>query len=171
MNPLKSIPAIIRSRWRLALAFLAVTTTAAVWLRCGPLPQGLLDGRQIDFDPVVDREGTPLYEARADGGVRSVPMDADTIPPFLAQATVAAEDRRYWSHPGVDPLGVFARSGGTCARAASSKGSTLTQQTAKLLLARQAPAGNRGSGPNCRNPCWRCGSNTASTSAKSWRCI
>ena len=108
-------------RRRLALGLTVAALGTGLWLRCAPLPHGLLDGRQVASTLVVDREGTPLYEARGDGGVRSVPMSAETIPPILAAATVAAEDHRYWSHPGVDPIGSFARCGATCARDGSSK--------------------------------------------------
>jgi penicillin-binding protein 1C len=72
-------------------------------------------------------------------------MDATAIPPALAAATVAAEDHRYWSHPGIDPVGIVrALWRNVRARAVVEGGSTLTQQTAKLLLARREPAGRRG---------------------------
>ena len=128
-----------------AVVLVGVVLCAGTWLRCGPLPPGLLDGRQVASTLVVDREGTPLYEARGDGGVRSVPMEADAIPPVLAAATVAAEDHRYWSHPGVDPIGIArALWRNARARRVIEGGSTLTQQTAKLLLARQSAARTRG---------------------------
>src|SRR5687768_13152651 len=128
---------VLRSRRRLALAFGAVCAIAALsaWLRFGPLPPGLLDGRQPASTLVVDRHGEPLYEALGPGGIRGVPLTAENIPPALAAATVAAEDRRFWSHPGVDPIGI-ARAAWRNVRARSvvEGGSTLTQQTAKLLL-------------------------------------
>jgi penicillin-binding protein 1C len=128
-----------------AVVLVAASLCGGIWLRCGPLPPALLDGGQVPSTLVVDREGTPLYEARGDGGVRGVPMTADAIPPVLAAATVAAEDHRYWSHPGVDPIGIArALWRNARARRVVEGGSTLTQQTAKLLLARQSPAGHRG---------------------------
>lgn len=137
-----------RGRSRRRLLALAVTASAlgcAVWLRCGPLPEGLLDGRHAESTLVVDRDGVPLYEALGAGGVRSVPMTAQNIPPVLAAATIAAEDHRFWSHPGVDPIGVTRAAWRNLrARRVVEGGSTLTQQTAKLLLGRQSPDRHRG---------------------------
>ena len=67
------------------------------------------------------------------------------LAPSLVAATIAAEDRRFWSHPGVDPVAI--------ARAAWQNlsegqivegGSTITQQVAKLLLNRGSPKRVRG---------------------------
>lgn len=143
MQPLRTF---LRSRrGRLLLALIAAGGCGAVWLRCGPLPSGLLDGRYAASTLVVDREGVPLYEALGTGGVRSVPMTAETIPPTLAAATLAAEDHRFWWHPGIDPIAI-ARAGwrNLGARQVVEGGSTLTQQTAKLLLSRQRPDRHRG---------------------------
>ena len=141
----KLLPTLVRSRSGSGAGARWRSHGTGLWLRCAPLPHGLLDGRQVASTLVVDREGTPLYEARGDGGVRSVPMSAETIPPILAAATVAAEDHRYWSHPGVDPIGIVrALWRNVRARRVIEGGSTLTQQTAKLLLARQAPGSTRG---------------------------
>ena len=56
--------------------------------------------------------------------------------PYIPKAVIAIEDRRFYSHFGVDPIGL-ARADGhqSDARAASSQGgSTLTQQLAKNLF-------------------------------------
>jgi penicillin-binding protein 1C len=126
------------------LALMAACGTA-VWLRCAPLPAGLLDARHASSTLVVDRQGEALYEALGSGGVRGVAMTAESIPPVLAAATVAAEDHRYWSHPGVDPIAI-ARAGwrNLRGRRVVEGGSTLSQQTAKLLLSRQHPDRRRG---------------------------
>jgi penicillin-binding protein 1C len=134
-------------RARIALSATIAALCAAALLRCGPLPEGLLDARQAPSSLVVDRQGVPLYEALGDGGVRSRPMTADAIPPLLAAATVAAEDHRFWSHPGIDPIAVARAAWRNLrARRVVEGGSTLTQQTAKLLLARRHPARHRGVG-------------------------
>jgi penicillin-binding protein 1C len=132
-------------RQRLAVFLTGGAIGGLVWLRCGPLPPGLLEERTAASTLVVDRTGAPLYEALGPGGVRAVAMSADTIPSSLAAATVAAEDRRFWSHVGVDPRGI-ARAAWRNVRARDivEGGSTLTQQTAKLLLARRTPGRQRG---------------------------
>ena len=123
---------------------LAVLSALALWLRLGALPSGLLD------DPapstlIVDRRGVPLYEARAADGTRGITVTADSLPEHMVAATVAAEDRRFWSHPGVDPLSVLrAVKTNLAERAIVEGGSTISQQVAKLLLNRQVPHRRRG---------------------------
>ncbi|BBE72065.1 transglycosylase domain-containing protein [Oharaeibacter diazotrophicus] len=63
----------------------------------------------------------------------SVPLD--DLPPYLIQATLATEDRRFFDHFGIDVIGTFravasnAKAGGVV-----QGGSTLTQQLAKNLF-------------------------------------
>jgi penicillin-binding protein 1C len=129
-----------------ALAALA----ALGWLRLGPLPAALLD-EPPQSTLVVDRNGTPLYEARAGDGTRGIKLSADDLPPTLVAATLAAEDRRFWSHAGVDPVAI-ARAVKTnlAERAVVEGGSTITQQVAKLLLSRKDPTRSRGWGAKLR---------------------
>ena len=114
------------------------------WLRYGPLPPGLLD-EPAPSTLVVDRRGVPLYEARASDGTRTVKLTPDNLPPMLVAATIAAEDRRFWSHPGVDPIAI-ARAARTnlVERSVVEGGSTISQQVAKLLLSRKDPGRSRG---------------------------
>jgi penicillin-binding protein 1C len=131
-------------RLRAALAFCAVVAFAW-WLRCGPLPAGLLDSATPESTVVVDRHGTPLYEAVAGEGVRSLRLEPDAIPALAEAATIAAEDRRFWRHPGVDPVAIArALQRNIAERQIVEGGSTITQQVAKLLLNRQAPHRRRG---------------------------
>ena len=112
---------------------------SAAWIRFGPVPQELLTGPADRSTVVLDRNGAPLYEARSGGGTRSAHLDATALPPVLVSATVAAEDRRFFSHPGVDPL-AFVRAAVRNVRAGTvvEGGSTITQQTAKILLDRRS---------------------------------
>ena len=59
----------------------------------------------------------------------------DELPPYVPQAIIAIEDRRFYSHFGVDPIGI-ARAIYTNYRAGSTVqgGSTITQQLAKNLF-------------------------------------
>jgi penicillin-binding protein 1C len=110
-----------------------------VWVRFGPLPQALLEDDSRLSTIVLDRHGETLYEARSSLGDRSSRMDPAAIPDVLAKATLAAEDHRFWSHPGVDPVAI-ARALARDIRAgrAVEGGSTITQQVVKLLLARRS---------------------------------
>src|SRR4051794_13484013 len=60
------------------------------------------------------------------------------LPPYLPKAFIAIEDRRFYSHYGVDPVGI-ARAAVTniLHRSVSQGGSTLTQQLAKNLFLTQ----------------------------------
>ena len=60
------------------------------------------------------------------------------LPPYLPKAFIAIEDRRFYSHYGIDPVGI-ARAAVTniLHRGVSQGGSTLTQQLAKNLFLTQ----------------------------------
>ena len=60
------------------------------------------------------------------------------LPPYLPKAFIAIEDRRFYSHYGVDPLGILrAAIANVIHRGVSQGGSTLTQQLAKNLFLTQ----------------------------------
>ena len=60
------------------------------------------------------------------------------LPPYLPNAFIAIEDRRFYSHHGVDPLGIArAAVANILHRGVSQGGSTLTQQLAKNLFLTQ----------------------------------
>src|SRR6187399_2691543 len=60
------------------------------------------------------------------------------LPPYLPKAFIAIEDRRFYSHYGVDPIGIArAAVANIMHRGVSQGGSTLTQQLAKNLFLTQ----------------------------------
>jgi penicillin-binding protein 1C len=133
-----------RSQWRwreriLAAALVATVVGVLAWLRCGPLPDGLLDGPAVRSTVVRDRHGVVLHEARADDGTRQVRLEADALPDLLVKATLAAEDHRFRRHPGVDPIAIARAAMRNVWSGSREGGSTITQQTVKLLLARHDP--------------------------------
>ena len=129
-----------------SLALLALL----LWLRLGPLPDGLLQLSHAESTTVLARDGELLYERRAGDGSRASWIDASHLPATLVDATIAAEDHRFWRHPGVDPIATLrAAARDVRRRRVLEGGSTITQQVAKLLVARapgaSAPApGGRG---------------------------
>ena len=82
---------------------------------------------------LLDRTGQPLRVARPGDGPFRRPLEYGEIPQPLIQATLAAEDRRFWRHPGVD-WRATARAAWQWAihRHVVSGGSTITQQLIKL---------------------------------------
>jgi len=60
------------------------------------------------------------------------------LPPYLPNAFIAIEDRRFYSHYGVDPFGILrAAAANILHRGVAQGGSTLTQQLAKNLFLTQ----------------------------------
>ncbi len=138
---------LVRAHPRASLVTAAALSlvTIALWLRLGPIQADLLEDGAFRSTVVLDRRGVPLYEALSEQGTRSVALDAGNLPPVLVAATVAAEDRRYWSHPGVDPIAMLrALKHNLAERQIVEGGSTITQQVAKLLLNRRDPKRHRG---------------------------
>lgn len=76
---------------------------------------------------ILDAHGTVL-QRDARNGLR-IPVPLESIAPIMQQATVSAEDQRFWEHPGIDPIAIT--------RALLSLGSqrsgasTITQQLAR----------------------------------------
>ncbi len=84
---------------------------------------------------IVGDNGATLA-TRGDMGGAAVPLSE--LPDYVPNAFVAIEDRRFYSHHGVDPLGI-ARAGiaDVLRRGAAQGGSTITQQLAKNLFLTQ----------------------------------
>lgn len=85
---------------------------------------------------VLDRRGRLLRTALPED-LFSAPVSLDAVSPWAVVATLAAEDRRFYEHPGVD-LRAVARAAWQDARAgrAVSGGSTITQQLVRALQPR-----------------------------------
>ncbi|WP_166417948.1 transglycosylase domain-containing protein [Cochlodiniinecator piscidefendens] len=97
-------------------------------------PSALVDGRARGSVTLLDREGQ-VFAWRGDqfGGM----ITTDTVSPYLHDAVVATEDKRFYSHFGISPRGIASairinlREGR--GPLSGHGGSTITQQTAKLL--------------------------------------
>jgi penicillin-binding protein 1A len=83
-----------------------------------------------------------LLANRGETGGRSVSIKE--LPPYLPKAFVAIEDRRFYQHYGIDPIGVARALGQNITRRGVSQGgSTLTQQLAKNLFLTQERTASR----------------------------
>jgi penicillin-binding protein 1C len=129
-----------RGARRIGVGVVVAAVVGAVWMRLGPLPPGLLDEADaVRSTTVLDRNGEVLYEARSGLGTREMRMRPDRLPSSLVAATLAAEDHRFYSHVGLDPIAMArATWRNVVALDRVEGGSTLTQQVAKLLLERRA---------------------------------
>jgi penicillin-binding protein 1C len=54
----------------------------------------------------TDCNGVVLRETLVDGGRFTAPVSIDRLPSSLLNATVCAEDKRFWSHHGIDPIAI-----------------------------------------------------------------
>jgi penicillin-binding protein 1C len=139
-------PLALRERrwWRIKLA--AAATAAAglmligacvAWaVSLGPLP--LVQARQVSTT-IVDRNGKLLRAyAMADGRWR-LPVDARTnVDPTYLKLLLAYEDKRFYSHAGVDPVALSRAAIQLVTRGhIVSGGSTITMQLARLMEPRR----------------------------------
>ncbi len=123
----------------LALAIVGLATLAAISLFAWPnLPS---------LDTLTDyRPRVPLRVYTEDGHLlgefgeerRDVVRIAD-VPPVLTQAILAAEDERFYEHPGIDPLGIARAALANLSSGGRGQGaSTITMQVARnFFLARE----------------------------------
>jgi penicillin-binding protein 1C len=83
---------------------------------------------------VLDRQDRPLALLPAPGGVWRFRAAPARVAPVLTDLLIAVEDKRFWLHPGVDPLALLR----ACAQVVRtgrviSGGSTIAMQAARLL--------------------------------------
>jgi len=119
-----------------AIIFFAIGTFVAWIVSLGPLP--LAQARQVSTT-IVDRNGKLLRAyAMADGRWR-LRVDARTgIDPGYLKLLLAYEDRRFYSHAGVDPLALGRAAFQLVTRGhIVSGGSTITMQLARLMEPRR----------------------------------
>lgn len=81
---------------------------------------------------ILDRNGQVLYDIFADQ--KRIPASFTDIPLYLRQATVAIEDKNFYSHQGFDPTGIVRAFFNTVTKRKLQGGSTLTQQLVKNVL-------------------------------------
>ena len=127
-----------RKRQRRRWLWIGLAGLVSVWLLgwyvvpwCVALPEGL---DEVNASPrLLDRDGHELHHLTLPDFTRRTPVDRDDLPDDLVACTLAAEDKRFRTHGGVDVLAT--------ARAARdwllegrqvSGASTVTQQLVKL---------------------------------------
>ncbi|HEY7242434.1 MAG TPA: PBP1A family penicillin-binding protein [Xanthobacteraceae bacterium] len=88
--------------------------------------------------PTVEIVGVDGHVLASRGEMSGTDVPIKELPPYLPKAFVAIEDRRFYSHFGVDPLGLLrAATANALRRHVSQGGSTITQQLAKNLFLTQ----------------------------------
>ena len=111
----------------------ALALLGAAWLLLGLFPDPLAEESWNWSVQVTDREGRLLKEFLPPRPARRLAKPLDEFSPRLVDAVLAAEDKRFYHHPGFDPLAVLrAGLGNLKAGRVESGGSTITMQLARL---------------------------------------
>lgn len=103
-----------------------------------------LRASQFETTRILDRNGNVLYEILDPSAGRRTYVTLDKISPYMVAATLATEDKDFYSHPGFDVWAIFRafvqnlQSGETVSGA-----STITQQLARNLLFTPEERANR----------------------------
>ncbi|MDP2008867.1 MAG: transglycosylase domain-containing protein [Phenylobacterium sp.] len=122
-------PLWMRRPWQIGAGVAALLLIFMVWL-VGSLPLGqALEPLENPTLVLVAADGRPIAKR---GSYKEEPVEVAKLPKYVSGAFIAIEDRRFYSHMGVDPKAI-ARAMNANARAGgvAEGGSTITQQLAK----------------------------------------
>jgi penicillin-binding protein 1A len=132
-----------RRRWRriakwalatvLGLFLLGILSLATLYWLIAPTLPSVQDLREVELQvplKIVTREGELIAKF---GEMRRIPVAMADVPDCVKQAFLAAEDARFYDHPGVDWRGIFRAVWliGTGHEGRVPGGSTITQQVAR----------------------------------------
>ena len=122
-------PIWMRRPWQIGAGVVALLLIFMVWL-VGSLPLGqALEPLESPTLVLVAADGRPIAKR---GSYKEAPVEVAKLPKYVSGAFVSIEDRRFYSHMGIDPkaiaraLNANAKAGGV-----AEGGSTITQQLAK----------------------------------------
>lgn len=115
-------------------AILAISIATSSCLTATDLDERIIASSDLDQTTRIEaRDGTTLAELHAEINREIVPLS--DIPTIVQEAVVAVEDRRFWSHGGIDgPALARALSRNIAEGKVVEGGSTITQQLAKSML-------------------------------------
>jgi penicillin-binding protein 1A len=124
--------------WGAVLGLWAVIATAGVLVWVGahlPSIQSLEIPKRPPTIQIAGMDGSIIATR---GEMPGANVSLKELPPYLPKAFIAIEDRRFYSHFGIDPTGIArAAIANLLHRGVSQGGSTLTQQLAKNLFLTQ----------------------------------
>jgi penicillin-binding protein 1C len=123
-----------------------VTAVNALWLGLVialylvPMPK-----RELSWSVSVDyRDGEPAFVFLSEDEKWRLPVELDKVDPKFVEALVALEDKRFWSHAGVDPIAILRATWSDVSQMRRvSGGSTLSMQLARLLEPRKRTIPNK----------------------------
>jgi 1A family penicillin-binding protein len=90
---------------------------------------------QFETTRILDREGNVLYEILDPTAGRRTYVKLDKVSPELVAATIATEDKDFYTHVGVDPIAILRAFWQNYNQGSTVSGaSTITQQLARALF-------------------------------------
>ncbi|QQS59617.1 transglycosylase domain-containing protein [Candidatus Peregrinibacteria bacterium] len=126
----------VSSLWKYGLLSMCIVVFSLVGAFALPdIQLGMsLSRDNLDFPKVfLDRNGKEIYRSFSQENREWVPLHE--IPEFLQEATILAEDRRFWYHIGIDIPGIIrAMWHNALARRFEEGASTLSQQIARKVF-------------------------------------
>jgi penicillin-binding protein 1C len=119
--------------WTACAVVSGVVFATAVWI-AWPLPDNVMHPGPVPGVTLQDRHGLALRTTRAPDGSRGGWVPLEHIDAKILQAFLAAEDQRFFQHPGIDVRAAArAARDNISARHIVSGASTITMQTARIL--------------------------------------
>lgn len=117
----------------IALIFLAFAFILIYLYKQLPSPNTLTSSENFPVSTqIFDRNGKLLYEIYGDEN--RIPIKVADLPEYLIHATVAIEDKSFYSHHGLDFRGLLRASINNFKGGSTQGGSTITQQLVKNAL-------------------------------------
>ncbi len=115
-----------------------LTVILYLYVVCGSFPEELLEKGDFTSIRIVDCNGLLLREILSDRQGRSRWLDHEEFSPYLVNATIAVEDKRFYRHGGVDFVAIGRAAWDNLRhRRVVSGASTLTQQLVRILRPRR----------------------------------
>lgn len=117
---------------RKRLFFFTVVITTLLYLFWGiPLPINIANNQPV-ATKIFDRNGKLIYEIYANK--KRTPIKIGDLPKYVPEATISIEDKNFYSHSGIDILGIIRGLSKAITQGRAEGGSTLTQQLVKNAL-------------------------------------
>lgn len=117
----------------LAVFFISLIVIGYINLRSGlPTPETIINYKAPASTRILDCKGRIISEFYQE---KRRPVPLETIPPYLVRSIVAVEDKRFYSHWGIDLLRVITSMLGNLLHPRNLQGaSTITQQLARSMF-------------------------------------
>jgi 1A family penicillin-binding protein len=116
----------------LSFVFFFLPMVLVIFLQNLPSPEELSRQEIAQTTKIYDRNGTLLYQIYANQNRTNVPLSQ--IPEHFKHATIAIEDKNFYSSPGIDIEGILRSAIADLSGKPLQGGSTITQQLIKARL-------------------------------------